>query len=377
MTKNIASLVFNSFINDSRVLKEGLSLINNGYKVEIIAHHDKGLKKEEQQGELFVKRLAYLDRTVTKGKVGKLKAYLAFFKESVAYCKTFDILHCNDINMLPIAVIIKKFYNKNVKIVYDAHEYETETYALSGIQKKITKLSEKFLIKYADKVITVSDSIANEYSKLYNIPKPALVLNTPLYKEVVKHDKFREAFDIEGKTIFLYQGGLGKNRGIELLIEVFKSMNDNESVMVFMGYGDLEEFIISATNENNNIYFHKAVSPDVLLEYTVSADFGIATIEDSCLSYRYCLPNKLFEYMMAEVPVIVSNLYEMKRLVEDNNIGVVAEENTPDGLKEAIKKASLLNKEELYINIQKIKKIYNWEEQEKVLLEVYGDLNDK
>jgi len=113
----VASLVFNSFINDSRVLKEGMSLVKNGYEVEIIAHHDKGLEKEERQGELFIKRLAYLDRTVTKGKIGKLKAYLLFLKESVNYCKHFNILHCNDINMLPIAVIIKKYYNKDVKIV--------------------------------------------------------------------------------------------------------------------------------------------------------------------------------------------------------------------------------------------------------------------
>ena len=88
-----------------------------------------------------------------------------------------------------------------------------------------------------------------------------------------------------------------------------------------------------------NIYFHKAVSPDVLLDYTSSADFGISTIEDSCLSYRYCLPNKMFEYLMAGIPVIVSNLYEMKRLVESNMVGTVAKENTSDVLKEAIKEA--------------------------------------
>jgi len=212
---------------------------------------------------------------------------------------------------------------------------------------------------------------------LYDIEKPALVLNTPPYTEIQKYDKFRKAFGIEGKTIFLYQGGLGKNRGIELLLKVFKSINDSESIMIFMGYGELEELIIDASKSYANIYFHKAVSPNILLEYTVSADFGIAMIEDSCLSYRYCLPNKLFEYMMAEIPVIVSNLYEMKRLVEDNNIGVVAEENTPDGLKDAIVKATRLEGDELNKNIRKVKEIYNWEEQEKVLLKVYKGLYEK
>ena len=373
MAKRVASLVFNSFINDSRVLKEGLSLVKNGYDVEIIAHHDRDLPKEENHNGLRVKRLAYLNRSVTKSKIGKLKAYLSFLKESVNYCKEFDILHCNDINMLPIAVIIKKYYNKNVKIVYDAHEYETETYALSGIQKKITKLSEKQLIKYANRVITVSDSIANEYVKLYGIKKPALVLNAPPYKEVTKQDRFREAFNIEGKTIFLYQGGLGKNRGIELLLEVFKSIDNG--VIVFMAYGELEELVIEASNESEGIFFHKAVSPDVLLEYTVSADFGIATIEDSCLSYRYCLPNKLFEYIMAEVPVIVSNLPEMSRVVKKGKIGVVLEEETLQGVTNAIKKAVALDKKEINKKLKKVKKIYSWEEQEKVLLKVYGGLD--
>jgi len=371
----VASLVFNSFINDSRVLKESLSLVNHGYAVSVVAHHDKGLNREEQRGKLTIQRVAYLDRSVTKSKWGKLKAYLNYLRESIAYAKGFDILHCNDINTLPIGVIIKKFYNKNVKIVYDAHEYETETYALRGVQKKITKFTEKFLIKYADSVITVSDSIANEYVKLYNIAKPALVLNTPPYKEVVKQDKFREAFGIEGKTIFLYQGGLGKNRGIELLIEVFKEIDNDESIMVFMGYGDLEAFIIDSEKESKNIYFHKAVSPDVLLDYTVSADFGISTIEESCLSYRYCLPNKLFEYIMAEVPLIVSNLPEMRKVVEENSIGVVVEEPSLQSTIKAIKEALSLDKEEILLNLKKVKAIHNWEEQEKVLLKVYKELD--
>jgi glycosyltransferase involved in cell wall biosynthesis len=370
----VANIVFNSFTNDSRVLKESLSLAKNGYEVEVIAHGDKGLPLEESYENIKIKRLAYLDRKVTKTKFGKLKACLQYMKETVQYCKNFDILHCNDINTLPIGVIIKKFFNKNVKIIYDAHEYETETYALSGIQKKITKLSEKYLIKYADRVITVSNSIADEYVKLYNIVKPALVLNAPPYKDVKKQDKFREKFGIDGKTIFLYQGGLSKNRGIELLLEVFKTINNSESIIVFMGYGDLEALIIEASKESDNIFFHEAVSPDILLDYTVSADFGIATIEDSCLSYHYCLPNKLFEYIMAEVPVIVSDLPEMKKVVLSNHVGVVSQSDSMKGLKEAIGKAVKLDKNQLQINLKKLKKIYNWENQEKVLLDTYKEL---
>ncbi len=371
----VANLVFNPFINDSRVKKESLFLAKYGFNVEVIAYLSRNLSTFEEKRYFKIRRFSYLDNAIGKKRLSKLKAYFVYVKKSSLYCREFDILHCNDLHTLPIGFIVKRFFNKNVKIVYDAHEYETEIGGLGKIEKLLAKIIERFLIRYADRVITVSDSIANEYVKLYNIEKPYLVLNTPHYKKIEKKDIFRETFGItKDQTIFLYQGGLSSGRGIEILLETFKETDDKKSIIVFMGYGPLEELIISASEENSNIYFHKAVSPDELLDYTSSADFGISTIEDSCLSYRYCLPNKMFEYLMAEIPVIVSSLYEMKRLVENNNIGVVAEENNPEGLRKAIEKAVLLDKEEIQKNIQKVKEIYNWEEQEKVLLEVYKEL---
>ena len=370
----IANIVFNPFVNDSRVIKESVSLANNGYIVEVIAHLDKNLIDNQKQENFTVRRFSYLDRTVSKSKISKLRAYLKYIKKSVLYCKDFDILHCNDLNALPIGVIIKKFFNKNVKIVYDAHEYETEMHGLSGIQQKLAKILENFFIKHVDKTITVSSGISNEYARIYTIEKPALVLNTPHYKEIEKKDIFRETFDIgKNQTIFLYQGNLGRGRGIEVLLDTFKVL-DLSNVIIFMGYGQLEGLLKEESSKYDNIYFHKAMSPDVLLDYTSSADFGISTIEDSCLSYHYCLPNKMFEYIMAEVPVIVSDLPEMKKIVADNHVGIVAKANSVEGLKEAILKADKLDKSDMNKNLKILKRVYNWEEQEKVLLDVYRNL---
>ncbi len=376
MNKTIASLVLNNFKNDSRVLKENISLQNAGHEVIVVALHEEPLSERETVQNIPVHRIKLKSRGWSKNKFIQLLKYFEFIYRVVKQYKGSDILHCNDLNALPIAVIIKKFFNKNVKIVYDAHEYEINDVPNEGkISIKIKYYLEKFLIKYADKVITVSDAIADEYVRLYNIKKPALVLNTPVYQEIEKKDIFRETLNIgKDKVIFLYQGGLSRGRGIEILLETFKTIDNKDAVIIFMGYGPLEDLILMTEKENDNIYFHKAVSPDILLDYTGSADFGISTIEDSCLSYRYCLPNKIFEYLMAEIPVIVSNLYEMKRLVEKNSIGMVAHENTPSGLEEAIKEAVRLDKKVLQENIQKVKEIYNWESQEKVLLEVYKDL---
>lgn len=373
--KKVTSIVLNNFKNDSRVLKENISLQQAGYDVKVVALHEEPLKEFDEIQNIFVHRIKLKSRNWSKNKFIQLLKYFEFISRAVKGYKNSDIVHCNDLNALPIGVLIKKFFNKNVKIVYDAHEYETEVNGLKGIQKIVVKKLENYLIPYADKVICVSDAIANEYIKLYDIEKPALVLNTPLYQKVEKKDIFREYFDItKEKTIFLYQGALSNGRGIEILLDTFKSIEDDKSVIVFMGYGPLEELIISASKSDQNIYFHNAVSPDVLLDYTASADFGISTIEESCLSYRYCLPNKMFEYLMANISIIVSNLPEMKKVVESNSIGIVAQENTVNGLKDAINKAIFLDKEELNKNIQKVKELYNWEEQEKVLLKVYREL---
>jgi glycosyltransferase involved in cell wall biosynthesis len=372
--KKVTSIVLNDFKNDSRVLKENVSLQNFGYVVQVVALHEAQLEEHEEVYNIHVHRVKLKTRGWSKQKPIQLIKYFEFVYRVVRQYKNSDIIHCNDLNTLPIGVIIKKFFNKDAKIVYDAHEYQIND--VPNQSKKSIKFKyyiERFFIKYADRVITVSDSIANEYSKMYNIEKPALVLNTPPYKEIQKKNIFRDTLGIqEHQEIFLYQGGLSAGRGIEILLEAFKTTDKNNAVIVFMGYGTLENLIKETAKEYKNIYFHESVSPDVLLEYTSSADFGILFYENNCLNHKYCSPNKMFEYLMSEIPVIVSNLYEMKRLVESNEIGIVAKENTSNGLQEAIEEAVKLDKKELKINIQKLKTIYNWEKQEKVLLEVYN-----
>ena len=372
--KKVVSIVLNNFKNDSRVLKENISLQTAGYKVKVVALYEKSLKEYEVVNNIEVHRIKLITRTWSKKKVVQLFKYFEFIKKTVQEYKDADIIHCNDLNTLPIGVIIKKFFNKNVKIVYDAHEYETETNGLSSIEKKMMKKLEKFLIRFVNKTITVSDSIARDYEKLYNIEKPALVLNTPYYKDIEPTNIFREKFHIpKEKSIFLYQGALNSGRGIEIILDAFKDL-DEKCVVVFMGYGILSDKIKEYMQKYNNIYFLEAVSPEVVLDYTASADFGISTIEDTCLSYRYCLPNKMFEYLMSDLPVMVSNLPEMKKIIEEFQVGVVLKENSVDGIKEAVKKSINLNKKELLENIRLVKSQYHWQLQEDILLKIYNEL---
>jgi glycosyltransferase involved in cell wall biosynthesis len=369
----IANLVFNSFINDSRVLKESISLAERGHNVEVIAHQDKGLDEVKREKNFTIRRFSYLNREETKGIVSKLGAYLKYLRLSAKHCKEFDIIHCNDLDTLPIAFIVKKFYNKKIKVVYDAHEYETERHHQSEFDKKVLKSLERFLLKYVDKMITVSEPIADEYAKLYNIERPTVIYNTPKKIEIEKKDIFREKFNIPKEhVIFLYQGGLQPRRGI---LEFFNLIRGKEGVSyVIMGFGHLKDEIIKLTKTESNLYFHDAVSPDVLLDYTSSADIGICIEENLCKSWNLGLPNKMFEYYMVDIPIVVSGLQELKRFIVDNKTGFVIEDIFNQEEFDKLFPTIMQEYKERYQNIKKVKNIYNWQNQEKKLLEAYKEL---
>jgi len=372
----IANLVFNSFINDSRVLKESISLSDGGYDVEVIAHGDKGLDNFERETNFKIRRFSYLNREESKGIVSKLGAYLNYIRLSAKHCKEFDIIHCNDLDTLPIAFIVKKFYNKNIKVIYDAHEYETERHHQSKFDKKMLKILERFLLKYVDKMITVSEPIADEYAKLYNIERPTVIYNTPKKIEIEKKDIFREKFNIPKEhIIFLYQGGLQPRRGI---LEFFNLIQGKNSVSyVIMGFGHLKDEIIELTKSEPNLYFHDAVSPDVLLDYTSSADIGICIEENLCKSWNLGLPNKMFEYYMVGIPIVVSGLQELKRFIVDNQTGFVIEDIFDQEEFDRLFPTIIKSYTERYNNIETVKNIYNWQNQEKKLLKVYKEVKTK
>jgi len=370
----IANLVFNSFINDSRVLKEAISLADGGYEVEVIAHMDIGLEAFEQEKNFKIRRFSYLNREIQKSIISKLGAYLKYIRLSVKYCKNFDAIHCNDLDTLPIAFIIKQFYNKKIKVVYDAHEYETERHHQSNFDKKLLKVLERFLLKYVDKMITVSEPIADEYVKLYNIEQPIVIYNTPKKIDIEKKDIFREKFNIPKEHIIcLYQGGLQPIRGI---LEFFNLIKGKEGVSyVIMGFGQLKDKIIELSKSEPNVYFHDAVSPDVLLDYTSSADIGICSIEKNiCKNLDLALPNKMFEYYMVDIPVIVSGVQELKRFVVDNQTGFVIEDIFNKEEFDKLFPTIIKEYKSKLENIKKVKNIYNWQNQEKKLLEIYETL---
>jgi len=370
----VTSIVLNNFKNDSRVLKENISLQNAGYEVKVVALHEEPLKELDEVQGIPVHRIKLKSRGWSKHKLIQLLKYFEFIYTVVREYKDSDILHCNDLNTLPIGVIIKKFFNKDAKVVYDSHEYQIHR---AGISKTISKLSyylEKSLLPYCDKVIVVSKSIAQGYVKDYDIEEPELILNTPNFSNVDKGNYFRKKYHISNnEKIFLYQGRLSKFRGIEKLVKIFTIMPTNYH-LILMGHGEeLKEFLLSITNDN--IHVHEPVPPYKILEYTSSADYGVHPIPgDGILNHEYCLPNKVFEYTMAGLPLIVNALPEMKRFVEENKIGISVDFNDDiENLKNDFIEFSKQDYSKYRDNLNNTASKFNWEEQEKVLLKIYKD----
>jgi len=225
----------------------------------------------------------------------------------------------------------------------------------------------------------VSENIADWYKNEYNIEQPIVVKNAPRLIDAKKTNYFRENLGIkDGSIIVLYQGGLSKGRGVDFLLEVFKKRDDDKVVIVFMGYGQFEEDIKTASKEKNNIFFHPAVAPEIVLDYTSSADIGISFIENTCLSYYYCLPNKLFEYAMSGLPVIVSNMKEMREMVERYDMGIVVKNESIDDINSAIDKILESDIEKMKKNARKCAEENSWEKQEiKMINEYERVLNGK
>lgn len=370
----------NNFTNDSRVLKEGITLVNAGYSVKLVCFGNGVLPASESVSGIQVKRI-YLP----KGKLTilqSLKEILYFLKFCIQVCLTendADIVHCHDLYPLPLCVVLKWLSFGKKKLVYDTHEYQTEISCyMKGSIKKIYQGVEGFFIRYADAVLTVSDGIANEYKRLYGIRKPHLVLNCPPYREAaLPKDLFRQKLAIpQDSMIFLYQGGLSIFRGIERTLEAFNTLSSNDKVLVVMGYGPLEPLVQKYVSEcPERIFFHASVAPDDLLDYTASADVGILCYDNVCLNHYYCSPNKFFEYTMASIPIITSNLYEIERIMSLYGNGVTVDENV-ESMRKAVQAFSREDVARMKVNIDKMKKIYSWEEQEKNLLKAYDELKE-
>jgi glycosyltransferase involved in cell wall biosynthesis len=383
MTKNL-HLFLTNFTHESRALKQSKSLIDSGLFNQVIfaVTWDETLKEHElidDKRKIWRVRLSIPKKRI----VYRLRYFewilrIIFSKE----LEDVSVIQVHSLLSLPAGVLIK--FLRGTKLIYDAHELETESNGLKGNRKILYKFLEKFFIPHANAVIVVSESISEWYASNYKIQNLYVVKNVPSICEKTELNLINDNQKINLKeelnlsqndTLYIYVGGLFKGRGIEIILDTFAELDASKHI-VFMGYGELEKDIKIYQKEFSNIHFHPAVNPNQVISYTQTADIGIALIENICLSYYFCLPNKVFEYLLSEIPMIVSDFPEMSKLVDDYECGwkVGVNKSSLLQLVNAITQNSLKQRKE---NISIAKKSFGWHIEEKVFLDIYRNIGAK
>lgn len=283
-----------------------------------------------------------------------------------------DILLSNDLDTLLPNYLISKIFN--LKLVYDSHELFTEVPELINrpFIQKIWLQIEKNTLPKVKNCITVSESIANYYNKKYNT-NFNVIRNFPLKNEKSIVKTF--PFSTSNHKIIIYQGALNKGRGLALIINTMAFIKN--AILVLIGNGDIENKLkekVTALGLDAKVKFIPKVHPNELRNLTKQADLGISIEEDLGLNYQFALPNKLFDYIQAKIPVLVSDLPEMKRIISTYNVGEVIKNRTPKKL--AIQIEILLNKEKSYFekDLEKASSVLIWEHEEKKLIEIFENL---
>ncbi len=232
------------------------------------------------------------------------------------------LIECHMIDTLEWCCQLKR--DLRVPLVYAPHELETERLGPPEAQRRKERALERRLIRECDAVVVVGDAIADWYAREYSIPRPVVVRNIPVRPENAADVK---AVDLKGQLgvprnalLFIYQGLLDNGRRVEQFLRVFSQLGANRHVL-FLGYGALAEKVQEFSAKHTNIHFLHAVPPAHVLRYTAGADVGLVGVENACLSYFYSLPNKLFEYLGAGVPVVAPRFPEIARIVDGCDCG--------------------------------------------------------
>ena len=358
---------------DSRLLKCARTLSSNGYQVSAIIAGEKRETREESG--ITVIKISVSSRSTAKRRFFSfyLKALLPSIRIR-AQC-----YFASDLYSLPLAFIAAKICR--AKLLYDSRELYSSIAALQKrrIAQRFWSAIERRIIPSVDAIFTVNDSLAEILSKQFQVSKPIILLNCPPKEEIRKSDRLRNLLSLpRGQKIILYQGGLQRGRGLFRSLSVMKKFHD--AFLVILGAGNLKNKILRAIEDQNlrgRVFLLEAVPVRDLLHYTASADLGLCLIENYGVSYYYSLPNKIFEYMAAGIPVVASNFPEITRFVNSNRVGLTVDPENEEEIVNAIGRilsdADFIST--LVKNCKETAKRYNWENEESKLISTVENLN--
>jgi len=368
-------IIATPFKHESRVLKE----CNAAFDLEwqksatVVALWEPGLKEDEElESGVTVWRVALKSRHWPKNLVVQSFKYIEWLYRVVSRMRTHEltVIHAHSIAALPVGVVLKLV--TGVPLIYDAHELESKANGLSPLRSRLTRWLERLWIRGADRTVTVCDSIADWYAQEYGMRRPSVIRNVPMKSntDVGQSTILRDIHGVPAdELLYLYQGALAPGRGVEDLLKVFSTQQDCRH-LVLMGYGPLEKMVAEAATKSPYIHFQAAVPPDEVLRYTASADIGLCLIENTCLSYYYSLPNKLFEYLLTGLPIMVNDMPEQRRIVEQFKCGWIVPSSISEqaALIESIGADDLTDRRS---GVEIAAKAFNWEDEAAKLRKIY------
>lgn len=358
----------NDLSGDQRVDRVCLTLEEMGFRVVLIGREIPSSPPLPERPRVM-RRMKLLFR---KGPLFYAEYNLRLFL--ILLLSRYDLLLSNDLDTLPANRLAAWIRRKPV--IYDSHEYFTELPELVNRPgtRKIWAWFEKLMVPGVAAAYTASRPIAEAYTNKYGIPF-AVVRNLPWLREpetdeTAGRDKPAETTP----PLIIYQGALNKGRGLEQAILAMDLLAEAE--LVIAGSGDLEEELqtLVAGLQLKNVRFTGWLTPGLLWSLTRQASLGISVEEDLGLNYRYALPNKLFDYIQARIPVVVSDLPEMGLIVRNYDIGLVAPSLNPETLADTFRRAlsdSAL-REKWSVNLDIAARQLNWNHEKEILKEIFS-----
>ena len=377
---HVVMLVRNAYTHDTRVQKEARTLVAAGHRVTVVADAAPGLPERENRDGATVLRVPRAGPSVPGLRYVlhdcRLAVRLAGLQPTV--------LHAHDANALvPVALAAAV---RRVPYVYDAHELwldrprrdRSRLYFVAS--QAWYRLVQMLAIPRAAAVITVSPPIAGHLRRSYRLERVHLVPNYPDSEGPVDR---RELRDLPGGEavdphvpIVLYLGGLMRDRGIEGLVEAMAHLLDAQ--LVSLGEGPLlDELRAAAAAQGSRATFLAPVPPDLVNAYAASATVGVSPYVPVGLNNRYSLPNKLFHYMAAGIPVVASDFRQVREIVEGTGCGVVVDTTRPAAVARAIARILADPHEAAAMGArgrEAVRDRYNWSRSADALRAVYDSI---
>lgn len=366
MKKAIVSVI-NDLATDRRVDKTCSTLVDLGFEVLLVGRRLKhSLPLNQRKYKMHRMRLLFTKGPLFYAEFNIRLLLLLLFKRA-------DLLFSNDLDTLLPNFIVSRI--KGVPVVYDSHEYFTETPELVNRKsvQRVWRSIEAMIFPSLEDVITVNDSIAELFKQKYG-KEVKVIRNIPPAPDV-KQKKTRAQLGLPSdQSLIILQGaGINIQRGAEELVEAMQFTSNVH--LLIIGGGDVIDELKRMQRElklERKITFLPKMPFDNLFHYTANANLGLTLDKDTNINYRYSLPNKLFDYIHAGVPVLASPLVEIKKIILRFHIGETIESHQPQMLAEKIS-AMLADKEQLSVyrnNCIEAAKVLNWEKEKEKLIEI-------